>query len=99
MRPRKFWPAILYMASCFLIGEDMFDSNGRLVVDETLQLVGRSGAYAIGDCCGTPETKMGAHAAKHGTTVADNLIRELKGQEKTSYKQVKTHCFLWLSET
>jgi len=70
-----------------IFGEDMFDSNGRLVVDETLQLVGRSGVYAIGDCCGTPETKMGAHAAKHGTTVADNLIRELKGQEKTSYKQ------------
>ena len=89
----------MYMASCFLIGEDMFDSNGRLVVDETLQLVGRSGVYAIGDCCGTAETKMGAHAAKHGTTVADNLIRELKGQEKTSYKQVKTLFSLRWSET
>jgi NADH dehydrogenase FAD-containing subunit len=45
--------------------------------------------YAIGDCCNTPEEKMAAYCTAHAETVAWNIWRSMKNQDKIAYKQRK----------
>ena len=45
--------------------------------------------YAIGDCCNTPEEKMAAFCTAHAETVAWNIWKSMKNQEKIAYKQRK----------
>ena len=78
----------------------MIDEFGRVRVDPTLAVEGCGpGVYAIGDCCNTSETKLGAHAVEHGTTVANNLARELKGEDKVPYKQIFNGMVLTVGRT
>ena len=58
-------------------------------VNGFLQVEGYENVYALGDCVNTPEHKMAAHAGTHAQCIASNFIKELKGQEKTAYKQSK----------
>jgi NADH dehydrogenase FAD-containing subunit len=53
--------------------------------------------YAIGDCCNTPEEKMAAYCSAHAETVAWNIWRSMRHQEKISYKQRKN--FMALNKT
>ena len=59
-------------------------------VNQFLQVEGYDNVYALGDCVNTPEHKMAAHAGTHANCIASNFIKELKGQEKSPYKQSKT---------
>ena len=60
-----------------------------LKVNQFLQVEGYDNVYALGDCVNTPEHKMAAHAGTHANCIASNFIKELKGQEKSPYKQSK----------
>ena len=66
----------------------MFDLNelGHIKVLPDLRVAGHEDAYAIGDCCDFKQEKMAAHAADHGTLVADNINLVLGGKDAMEYK-------------
>ena len=47
--------------------------EGRLRVNEYLQVIGHPNIFAVGDCSGTGEAKLAYHAANHSDIVAQNL--------------------------
>jgi len=78
---------------CTTLTKTVFDSSkfdeksNLLKVNQFLQVEGYDNVYALGDCVNTPEHKMAAHAGTHANCIASNFIKELKGQEKSPYKQ------------
>jgi len=70
-----------------LVDAKHIDENGRIIVNEFLQLDGLPNIFAIGDCCNTSEDKMAAFAGKHGEVVAANIVKELMGTPLIQYKQ------------
>ncbi|MDI6691776.1 MAG: NAD(P)/FAD-dependent oxidoreductase [Anaerosomatales bacterium] len=69
------------------------DPSGRLTVDESLHASGRSDIYAIGDVAAfrDPETKrtlpmLAQFAIREAEHTADNLLRELRGQEPEPFR-------------
>jgi NADH:ubiquinone reductase (H+-translocating) len=61
---------------------------GRLRVDETLQVVGHSGLWAVGDCALVPNWEKGGyhpttaqHALRQGKVLAKNLIASVRGKK------------------
>lgn len=74
--------------------ESKFDENGRLKVNEYLQIEGYENIFAIGDCTNTPEHKMAAHASTHAALIVTNLQKQLKNQPLQPYKQGRLRdCF------
>ena len=74
----------------FFADSSKFDEKSNLLkVNQFLQVEGYDNVYALGDCVNTPEHKMAAHAGTHANCIASNFIKELKGQEKSPYKQSK----------
>lgn len=62
--------------------------RGRLVVDDTMQVKGRPGVWALGDCALIPDRKTGAyypptaqHALREGRVLAHNLLAAADGRE------------------
>jgi NADH dehydrogenase len=59
--------------------------NGRLRVTPELQVDGRPGVFALGDCAfipgpdGRPYPPTAQHALRQGTVVADNVLAHLRG--------------------
>jgi len=70
-----------------LVTSDQIDENGRIKVNEFLQVPGLSNIFAVGDCCNTDEHKMAAFAGAHGDTVAKNILQDLMGGPPSPYKR------------
>lgn len=70
-----------------LVTSDQIDDNGRIKVNEFLQVSGHSNIFAVGDCCNTEEHKMAAFAGAHGETVARNILQDLMGGSPSPYKR------------
>jgi NADH dehydrogenase len=61
--------------------------HGRVVVDEAMQVAGRPGVWALGDCAVIPNPKTGKphpptaqHAIRQGRVLADNILATLAGR-------------------
>ncbi|XP_070537857.1 ferroptosis suppressor protein 1-like [Ptychodera flava] len=65
---------------------DKMDTNGRLKVNEFLQVNGHKNIYAIGDCADVKETKLAYNAGVHADAVTKNLENEAAGKELKPYK-------------
>lgn len=74
------------------LSSQVFDLNelGHIKVLPDLRVAGHEDAYAIGDCCDWKQEKMAAHAADHGTLVANNINLVLGGKEPMEYKPAFT---------
>jgi len=70
-----------------LVPSDQIDDNGRIKVNEFLQVSGHTNIFAVGDCCNTEEHKMAAFAGAHGETVAKNIVQDLMGGAASPYKR------------
>jgi NADH dehydrogenase len=66
--------------------------RGRIVVDSGLEVPGRSGVWAVGDCAAVPDAKTGGlcpptaqHATRQATHVARNIVAALRGEPKRAF--------------
>jgi NADH:ubiquinone reductase (H+-translocating) len=66
--------------------------HGRIVVNETLQVPGYEGIWALGDCAVVPDPKTGRphpptaqHALRQGKTLAKNLIATIHNRSLTPF--------------
>jgi NADH dehydrogenase len=66
--------------------------KNRIVVDETLEVPGFPGVWAVGDCASVPETKTGKaqpptaqHALRQGRHCAKNIVATIRGKPKTPF--------------
>ncbi|MHB8341245.1 MAG: NAD(P)/FAD-dependent oxidoreductase, partial [Mycobacteriales bacterium] len=71
------------------------DERGRVRTEATLQVTGAPGAWAAGDAAAVPDlTKepgtvcapTAQHAVRQAKVLADNLVRDLRGQQLRSYR-------------
>ena len=67
--------------------------RGRIVVDETLEVPGFPGVFAVGDCALVPNRRTGAfhpttaqHALREGAVVAHNVAAVLRGGRKRVFR-------------
>ena len=65
------------------------DRAGRLLLDDTLQVSGHEGVYALGDC-GTPRSgslpQLAQVAAQQGRYLAESLNRLARGQQVSPFR-------------
>jgi NADH:ubiquinone reductase (H+-translocating) len=61
--------------------------HGRVVVDEAMQVAGRPGVWALGDCAlipnprtGKPHPPTAQHAIRQGRVLADNILATIAGR-------------------
>ena len=61
--------------------------KNRIVVDETLQVIGFPGVWAVGDCASVPDMKTGKaqpptaqHALREGRVCAKNIVAVIRGR-------------------
>lgn len=66
--------------------------KNRIVVDETLEVPGFPGVWAVGDCASVPDTKTGKaqpptaqHALRQGRHCAKNIVATIRGKPKTLF--------------
>jgi NADH:ubiquinone reductase (H+-translocating) len=66
--------------------------RGRIVVDETLEVPGWPGVFALGDCALIPDSKTGKyfpptaqHALREGKVAARNIVASLHGGKKKAF--------------
>ncbi|PYY01892.1 MAG: NAD(P)/FAD-dependent oxidoreductase [Acidobacteria bacterium] len=66
--------------------------RGRIVVNDTLEVKGSAGVWAIGDCALVPDRTTGKycpptaqHALREGKVLAHNLLATLSGASKKSF--------------
>jgi NADH dehydrogenase len=66
--------------------------KNRIVVDETLEVPGFPGVWAVGDCASVPDTKTGntqpptaQHALRQGRHCAKNIVATIRGRPKTPF--------------
>jgi NADH dehydrogenase len=66
--------------------------KGRIVVEETLELPGFPGVWAVGDCAWIPNAKTGKphpptaqHALRQALCGAKNIIAAIRGKRKTPF--------------
>ncbi|XP_077987912.1 ferroptosis suppressor protein 1-like isoform X2 [Glandiceps talaboti] len=62
------------------------DNDGRLKVNDYLQVEGHKNIYALGDCANVKETKLAYNAGVHADLVTKNLESESQGKELKPYK-------------
>jgi NADH:ubiquinone reductase (H+-translocating) len=67
--------------------------KGRIVVDETLEVSGCPGVWAIGDCSWIPDGNSGnahpptaQHALREAVRCAKNVVAAIRGAEKTPFR-------------
>eukprot|EP00897_Mesotaenium_endlicherianum_P010677 jgi/Mesen1/9638/ME000669S09073 len=68
---------------------DMLDADGRVKVDEHLNMVGHANIYAIGDITNIPEAKQGYFAQIHARQTAANLTKQLANANVKGLKTYK----------
>ena len=67
-------------------------ARGRLVVDETLQVPGHPGLWALGDCASIPTPEGGTypptaqHALRQGKQLATNIIASMRSQPLAPFR-------------
>jgi NADH dehydrogenase len=68
-------------------------SNGRIAVNEYLEVPGFEGVWAVGDCALVPNTQGGGfhpptaqHALREGRAVADNVAATIQGRDKKPFR-------------
>lgn len=66
--------------------------KNRIVVDETLEVPGFPGVWAVGDCASVPDTKTGKaqpptaqHALRQGRHCAKNIVATIRGKPKRPF--------------
>ena len=66
--------------------------RGKLLVNEFLEVVGRPGVWALGDCSAVPDASTGKtspptgqHALREGRVLARNLTADIRGQSKRPF--------------
>lgn len=66
--------------------------RGRIVVNDTLEVKGSPGVWAIGDCALVPDRSIGKycpptaqHALREGKVLAHNLLTTISGKPKKSF--------------
>jgi len=66
--------------------------RGRIVVNDTLEVKGSAGVWAIGDCALVPDRKTGKycpptaqHALREGKVLAHNLLTTINGGNKRAF--------------
>lgn len=71
------------------------DAQGRVCVEATLRVTGAPGAWAAGDAAAVPDltgapgtrcAPSAQHAVRQARVLADNLVRDLRGQPLRSYR-------------
>ena len=67
--------------------------KGKLIVDENLEIPGRPGVWALGDCAAIRDRQSGKlypptaqHALRQGKVVAHNVIAAVRGAAKTTLR-------------
>jgi NADH:ubiquinone reductase (H+-translocating) len=67
--------------------------NGRIAVNQNLEIEGFPGVWALGDCAMVPNPRMGGfhpptaqHAIREATVVAHNVVAELRGGKKQAFR-------------
>jgi NADH:quinone reductase (non-electrogenic) len=67
--------------------------NGKIEVNEFLEVPGLDGVWAVGDCALVPNSKTGGfhpptaqHALREGRTLADNLAASIRGGKKKPFR-------------
>ncbi|KAJ7531498.1 hypothetical protein O6H91_14G046200 [Diphasiastrum complanatum] len=83
------------VGSSWIVGsvfKSLLDSDGRLKVDESLRLEGKTNVFAIGDVANTKEIKQGYVAGKHAELVSENIKKLIKNPSSklTTYKRMAT---------
>ncbi|MFC8535259.1 NAD(P)/FAD-dependent oxidoreductase [Streptomyces sp. NPDC057249] len=56
------------------------DAQGRVPVDERLNVVGHDRVYALGDLTDLAEAKMAGYAMQHAEVVAANILAQVRGE-------------------
>ncbi|MQM11905.1 hypothetical protein Taro_044812 [Colocasia esculenta] len=69
--------------------KDCMDRQGRLIVDDSLRVMGKKNIFAIGDITDVAEIKQGFFAQKHAIIVAKNLRLLMKGMSEASLHKYK----------
>jgi len=66
--------------------------RGRIVVDETLEVPGFAGVWAVGDCAWVPNSRTGnphpptaQHALRQAVHGAKNIVAAIRGKRKTPF--------------
>jgi NADH dehydrogenase len=66
--------------------------KGRIVVEETLEVPGFPGVWAVGDCAWIPNPKTGKphpptaqHALRQATHCGKNIVAAIRGKRKTPF--------------
>jgi NADH dehydrogenase len=66
--------------------------RNRIVVDETLEVIGFPGVWAVGDCASVPDLKTGTaqpptaqHALRQGRHCAKNIVAAIRGKPTTLF--------------
>lgn len=67
--------------------------NGKIEVNEFLEVLGIEGVWAVGDCALVPNPKTGGfhpptaqHALREGRTLANNLVASIRGGKKKPFR-------------
>lgn len=68
--------------------KDIIENNGRIRVNEYLQVIGTKNIFAVGDISNVPELKLGYRATLHASIVADNIL-SLISENNTTLKKYK----------
>jgi len=63
-----------------LVGTNLDDDQGYVVVDTTMKASKCESIYAIGDCVSLPGPKMGHMAVRQARVAAENLMKEIRGE-------------------
>ncbi|MCE2989786.1 MAG: FAD-dependent oxidoreductase [Burkholderiales bacterium] len=64
------------------------DAQGYVLTDPTLRVSGQTDLFAVGDCAtmaAYPRPKSGVYAVRAGPPLADNLLRQLEGNQLRPY--------------
>ncbi len=65
--------------------DSIYSENGALKVTNKLNLTGHSNIFAGGDLNSIPEEKTAHNAEIHGYTIAENILRSIKGKNLTEH--------------
>ena len=66
------------------LGEDVVTSRGLVRTNPTLEVVGHSGIFCIGDVVDNNERNRLAKYGKHANVVIKNIFQRLSGKEPTT---------------
>lgn len=75
---------------------DAVASNGRINVNEHMQVADKPTVFALGDCADTVEPKLAVVANKHAEVVAANIVKHANGKKLSSHKPMPPIMFLTL---